>query len=1053
MALLEFKTYYRQLGMRRVQTLASPVLTALHELPRNALLHFLSHDPEIMHIDPTLPYLGTYLRKKIITHFVSQPTRDVGIAGHRTVNLRAETQEWFRANRKFVLSTLFPKDLRDETQLGVVNYNYVNGLSRYVENLDRARNEYLNVTHTLMSTISDLMSTTDRTHVLNWELPAEIVKLAILEQLVATPWTARHRTTLATPAMMNLYELWMWLTPARRADSVFSRIRPEDYGRVQLLLPAQDGRHVVMSLAYLNSWIRGEPNQTEFRTVQTLEPPMLRKFAYNLYVTLAQSATAVAETADAVKELVDTEDSESEEDTAVGLAAAVPETTDDPATRQALVQLNAAEDLDALAAEIEDNISAIDTIDASKPMIDDAEEVDNYDEVLAEILKPVPTETLLARKLEEYAVTGRVTAAQYRQIEKEIRESALKPEPYGSGKTRLEFGDVKPEDLQIKPEEIDLAVNTTRVPDKSMHATALRVLDRKYIEQVLPRDVVRMVSALQRGGVIVRDHSVESVVDIQGEAEIHTLDIKPIDGKPSRLRFKIPKLREDGTYVAGGNRYVMRRQRFDVPIRKIGPDTVQLASYYGKTQISLSDKAVDSSSRWVLSKLQAYALGEPGLVTGIVPGEAYDPEFEAPAMYSTISEAFLSFKVQRNTYVFDHRRRAEMAAQLGIDLKKIETKGRVLCGYTPKSEPIVITSKNNFKVLRQDAEETIGDVYTLLQLDAQKAPLDLAQIRIGRHQVPVGLMLGYYIGLPNLLKLIKAKYRVAPSGKRVELEQHEYRLRFADQTYIFDRREPLTTMLMAGYLKYERSIRNYGVKDFRNPGTFISILQSAGGMSATVIRDMDMMRDMFIDPITLTVLQERKEPETFQGLTLLGCQMLINRHHPVSQDAQQQRLRGSERIAGAVYSEMVRQLKAYRTNRSGRVEMSPWAVWARINGDQSGKITEDINPIQHLKEQESVTYVGEGGRDKSSINKKSRAFHRSDIGLMSEAGVDSGDVGVNTFLAANPKINSLYGTVDAELKTEPANILSTSGLLAPFGDKDDMLIMSTYRVTGNVNFL
>ena len=74
-----------------------------------------------------------------------------------------------------------------------------------------------------------------------------------------------------------------------------------------------------------------------------------------------------------------------------------------------------------------------------------------------------------------------------------------------------------------------------------------------------------------------------------------------------------------------------------------------------------------------------------------------------------------------------------------------------------------------------------------------------------------------------------------------------------------------------------------------------------------------------------------------------------------------------------------------------------------------------------------------------------RAFHASDIGTISEANIDSGDAGINSYMAPNPELSSLRGlTVKDDkratkdiLSHGTSSVLSTSGLLAPMVYKDD----------------
>jgi hypothetical protein len=119
--------------------------------------------------------------------------------------------------------------------------------------------------------------------------------------------------------------------------------------------------------------------------------------------------------------------------------------------------------------------------------------------------------------------------------------------------------------------------------------------------------------------------------------------------------------------------------------------------------------------------------------------------------------------------------------------------------------------------------------------------------------------------------------------------------------------------------------------------------------------------------------------------------------------------------------------------------MNPLAVWKRITTDPAVKITEDINPIMDLKQQEAVTFNGVGGRSSRTINIASRAYHENDKGVISEATSESSDAGINTYLCSNPSFDSVRGTTfrrtDKELSAP--NLLSTSSNLGVAIDTDD----------------
>jgi hypothetical protein len=200
------------------------------------------------------------------------------------------------------------------------------------------------------------------------------------------------------------------------------------------------------------------------------------------------------------------------------------------------------------------------------------------------------------------------------------------------------------------------------------------------------------------------------------------------------------------------------------------------------------------------------------------------------------------------------------------------------------------------------------------------------------------------------------------------------------------------------------------------------------------------MYKMFIDPITLSILKEMKEPTTFRGLLLRSCELLLNDNYPDEMDPRFMRIKGYERFAGAVYVELIRALRVQRAKtKQNTLTLNPYAVWMNVMQDPAKSHISELNPIQELKEIEAVTFTGEGGRSSRSMVQRTRVFHENDLGTISEATVDSGDVGINVFMSADPMLTSVRGvSKQFDLKKpDHTSLLSTSALCAVGSDRDD----------------
>ena len=536
-----------------------------------------------------------------------------------------------------------------------------------------------------------------------------------------------------------------------------------------------------------------------------------------------------------------------------------------------------------------------------------------------------------------------------------------------------------------------------------------------------------------------------------GSSMNYSIRVNPVEGAACTLRFKLPIVSDDGVYTSAGTRYRLRKQRGDLPIRKISPNTVALTSYYGKIFARRSEKRVNDYGQWIRNSIMAMGLdNENDVVSRIQPSDVFVNDYACPKLFSSIAMSFRGFILNPARYSrttgrvmfemnFDAGKREQF---FGVEaIAEYEKDGSVLCGTNVKGQFLVMDKNETFYIGENGNLTVYGTIEDMLGLDAEKAPVEFAELKIMGKAIPIGVVLGYELGLEKLTKLLKVTPRRVPAGSRTNLGSHEYALVFSDETLIFSKDDKKASIILAGFNEFHKGIRNYSVYEFDKRGVYLNVLETAG-IGVRFLHELDLMYQMFIDPITRELLVEMKEPTDFRGLLLRSCELLMSDQHPHELDPAYMRIKGYERMAGAVYSELV---KAIRTHRgmSGKnkasIDLNPYAVWKNIAQDPSVALVSDINPINNLKEVEAVTFGGVGGRNSRSMTKHTRQYHQNDMGTISESTVDSSDVGINIFTSADPQFNSLRGTTNRfdKSKTGPASMLSTSALLAPGVDMDD----------------
>lgn len=653
------------------------------------------------------------------------------------------------------------------------------------------------------------------------------------------------------------------------------------------------------------------------------------------------------------------------------------------------------------------------------------------DEVLNKHFKVLEPSDKLKSFIDEDAEAGLITAAEYRKLNDSIVKFNKSEDPYGTGQLRIEAAKIKLEDIELSQNLTEIPVGD-EVPDKTMAKSSLAAYTKQYIRTGLKKDVLNVVSSFQNTGVIIKDHEVIEGNSILGAYEQHRIEFKPIDGAASSIQFTIPKIEEDGSFMYSGVKYIMRLQRVDIPIRKIEPRIVGLSSYYGKTFVQVNPKVANNTTNWIIRKINLAITQADGYIHSVTPGNVFDNEFDAPFIYNALAHNFSQFSAGEYRLFFNHKVKwgTEFSKEV---IDKFTRDKRLFCGISQQNEPIVVDRNNRFFLLKDTGVDELGDIFELLQLNREKAPVEFSEVRVFSQYIPVGIVLGYYIGFKQLLSLLKVKYRIVEAKKNKKLLSNEFAIQFKDISLVFEDDQSVSSLIMAGFTEFDKITRLYNIALFEHKDVYLNLLMSKK-IGAIYVREMDILENAFIDPITLGILEDMGEPTTFKGLLIRATQLLTTYHHPISQDRSVMRDRGYERIAGAVYSSVVKQIRNFRNRNligKSKIEMSPYEVINAIMKDNSIKIAEDINPIQNLKESEVITFAGTGGRNKESMTKPTRAFHKNDFGVLSESTVDSSAVGTIAYLSPNANIKDVRGLLKENKEINPTSVLSTAALISP----------------------
>jgi len=1078
--LLQNEIYYKRFGVRKITQLINPPTfsTEIIQLPRSSVYHTVSHDRDVTMPDPSDRIFAPYTKKIVISH-VSELVSTEGNPKHLSKPVKMLFRDWqLKNNRKFRWADEPDKVAIDALSLITYNYGLLHEVYRYVNMPMNEYYDWLNLEKTVWSNMGKVASSTHRQQFIIKDLPDQLPSVGMLK-MFASQVSLRVLRTFINPELLFVLDLWRWLDPETREFSTLSVLKPEELKYINIVLRFKD-RFTVVNLQRIEDWNAGISDKSTPVNIPQLKPIQLQRFVLKMLLSLQTSAIMPEPTTDETTN--GSSDSEQEDDLAdyddkddtsehvqVNNDTESPSQTQDEAIdpSKQLTKVRTSKEIEkqlekdaapvSSAINIDDLIKSVDEeLEILEKVSSAPEDESNNEDVTDETFiatpeevsqlqsqvfgKVDPTEKLLS-EINKQAEQGVITAQNYRTLVKQIEQSKTLKSPKDPSKTISEYVKVSEEDIIIDPEATKIQDMST-VMDKSMLNSSLKEFSRKYVKDVLPKDVQANIAHLSNAGIIVRDYQIEEESSAMGQYEHHTVKIRPIDGVESTLHFRIPKVNDEGEFMAGNVRLRMRNQRFDQPIRKISPISVALSSYYGKVFVNRCERKQFDDMDWLSNQIMQIGLaGGNDTIKKITPARIFDNKFIAPRIYSSMSMRFKQLVLKDCTLMFDHKERISMFPEM--DITTLEKDGKILCGKSKQNEPIVVDDMNVFHVLRNGTLTPIGNIYNLTGIAEESSPVSFSELKVFAKSIPLGVVMGYYIGFSKLVKLLGAKVQVVDRGSRRQLQPYEYKLTFKDKYLILDKRDSKSALLLSGYNFYKDTIKNYDLAIFDKKDVYLLLLEQRG-LSARYLKELETLNELFIDPITESILREMNEPVTFQGLLMRSNELLLTDYHPDTNDMRYMRIRGYERVAGLMYRELingVREYKARNIRGKSQVSINPYAVWRAITQDQTVKLSEDINPINDAKETEAVTYVGADGRSKDAMSKESREYHPSDMGVISEATVDSGDVGINAFMSGNPKFKSVRGIIQEDGfnrdKDGATSLLSTSALLAPFSLNDD----------------
>lgn len=1076
--LLMFNQFLLKEAIKTPIYLLNPAVIKQDEitLPRLSIVHYLENSFDNHFPERDLFYFNNVPKNKRIpvfniTDLIS--TEETTTLLNRTAG--QEVRKWAQTTaRDFRNVNLLETPNQDPNIVSVYNYNILKDLYKYKGSLLSSHYKYQNLFNTHWHYVKEALSKENESYqFVKIELPNVIPNVNVINVILKFN-PIKYARIVNDIRLGQIFDLYKWLTDTTRSSSTLKHITDEDSKRIIIEI-SYKGYSSFLPLYIIRSVCEESKleNSSKISNIKAQKLLILtfykiqNKINALLEVNKEGEDVPIADDTPETRgeEIRNEDDTEDQNDTDI---THDNDTLDNFPTPDSIIpgikQLdknnksfdkNIVSGLDVssvnLSQVLDDELLTIDASETDRIFEDSILQIDseteeetqspivinNDPEHIEKLLKDKTLQNKFDNYIKEVLEFKLLTSQEIRTVRKTFEARQQLKSPYDANTTIDNYKQIIPSQTKLTKEDTALDINTPLVADNLKREVILN-LDKKYLNTILKKDIAACVTNIEKAGVIIKEYTVENNSSVLGNYEIHKLTLKPLHGKESTVYFRLPKIDSEGEFTASGIRYRMRKQRTDLPIRKISPTRVALTSNYSKLFVFRTErKSFDSFAYMVDYIKESYIAGD-GNIVKIKPGNYYSNLVQLPNMYSNMSMHFDSIETDKYKFIFNYKQMTNFIDEKVI--KDLAARDLVFIGYN-KAKNVLATDYNDNIFNYSNNMEEMGDLIDLLELDRTKVPKSFTMINILGDAIPLGVVMSYYLGISNLISVTGAKHQLLESNKQYKPTKNEIVLKFSDYKLIIEPNKPEDLLLFNGFFYFKDVIKQHELKDFDYKEIYLSLFEHRN-LSLIHIKEINLLEELFLDPITIDVLESMKEPVDFFKLLFRANELLKDFAYPDINDPKYSRIRGYDRMPGLMYRALSESIRTYKFKggSKSKIELDPYKVWNYVTQDNTVKITEDNNPITDAKEIEAITFSGMDGLNKDATPINMRRYHENDIGFVSEATIDSGDVALNTYLTPYARFKDVRGLIDMDNQDHlenKAKLYSTSVMLSPGSDQDD----------------
>lgn len=617
---------------------------------------------------------------------------------------------------------------------------------------------------------------------------------------------------------------------------------------------------------------------------------------------------------------------------------------------------------------------------------------------------------------------------------------------------------------------IDLHDENLDIKDKSFNKSIITDFTKSYVKKTLAQDIVKNVQSFanenKANPMAITKFEKKDISDQFNSLEMYNFELKDKYGKAHHIKFKMPKIDDDGFMKLGGNTKMLKKQFVLKPVTKTSPDEVYVMSNYNKILIFRSGINMNKNTiilDKIIKAIDKNAKAFSGIVD-IYRGDNtkinidYTTTIEYDEIATSVSKIIIGMKnkMTRKVFYFSQKEIRDLIStrKLKFDLNGVNVPYGI--DYTTGQVYSVNTVNTNESVARNiiDALSAINDpnlngiIEKAIGSVKGNVKKIFSKVNIQSKEVPLIIFLAGTFGFKKVLET--GKIKTVFVNKQTELSDEDKAfiakntinfVKFIDGKLYYDSYPIDLAMLMNGL--NELNTEELAYEDLENLGTYVEYAYDKF-KTRNLIKGWIAFRDLFLDPKTLEVIEALHLPTDLLELLLYANSLLQNNSFTPSGEVGSWRIRDYEVVSDLLYQSISENYRKYMMKGKSREGFSipEEDILTKLNKAFLLINYDTTSPGAEIREKSGVTFKGPNGinLDRAfTLDKRGQTV--SNIGTEAISGPDNGNIGINRQLTSNPRIINTLGFIEPT-KPEDIKNLSASSLYAfeesiPYGNCND----------------